>query len=168
MARVSFRSVQLIESGQHDPQISTLQKIAAALGYPPRFFMRHLKSLLERPVDSVAVISERIAVEGEEAWKIYLFNFVDAFRHLREGRLHEEPPDRDLSPKIRALLASTVETLCDETGLAPPEWCEAIPTLPDPWFVSGMENLKAMALLESPVHFRKRNVFVLGNFLERK
>jgi hypothetical protein len=39
--------------------------------------------------------------------------------------------------------------------------------LSEPWFVSGMENLKASALLESPLPFRRNNVFVLGNFLSR-
>ncbi|NCO37375.1 MAG: hypothetical protein COZ06_23865 [Armatimonadetes bacterium CG_4_10_14_3_um_filter_66_18] len=42
-----------------------------------------------------------------------------------------------------------------------------LPPLPEPWFVSGIENLKATALVESPTHFRKRRIFVLGNFLER-
>jgi hypothetical protein len=39
--------------------------------------------------------------------------------------------------------------------------------LPDPWFVAGIENLKASALVESPVQFRRNNIFVLGNFLSR-
>jgi hypothetical protein len=39
--------------------------------------------------------------------------------------------------------------------------------LPAPWFVAGVENLKASALVESPVQFRRNNVFVLGNFLAR-
>jgi hypothetical protein len=30
-----------------------------------------------------------------------------------------------------------------------------------------VENLKASALVESPVHYRKRKIFVLANFLER-
>ncbi len=68
---------------------------------------------------------------------------------------------------MRALLASTVEMLCDEARLEPPEWCAAVPALPEPWFVAGMEGLKVLALAESPVHFRKRNIFVLGNFLSR-
>jgi hypothetical protein len=33
--------------------------------------------------------------------------------------------------------------------------------------VAGRESLKAMALVESPVWFRRRNIFVLGNFLDR-
>jgi hypothetical protein len=39
--------------------------------------------------------------------------------------------------------------------------------LPRPWFVAGVENLKATALVESPLPFRRNNVFVLGNFLSR-
>ena len=39
--------------------------------------------------------------------------------------------------------------------------------LDKPWFVSGFENLKSTALIESPLNFRKRNIFVLGNFLTR-
>jgi hypothetical protein len=42
-----------------------------------------------------------------------------------------------------------------------------IPAYKDPWFVSGMENLKAITLVESPLHFRRRKIFVLGNFLSR-
>lgn len=40
-------------------------------------------------------------------------------------------------------------------------------TLPEPWFVAGVENLKATALVESPLPFRRNNIFVLGNFLSR-
>lgn len=36
-----------------------------------------------------------------------------------------------------------------------------------PWFVAGMENLKAIALAESPLRFRLRKIFVLENFLSR-
>ena len=167
LAGLSFRSVQFIESGKHDPKISTLQKIASTIGYPPRFVHRHLESLFQQPPDSVAVVSERIAEEGEKSWKIWLFNFADAFRNKKDWRYVEVPPYEKTSPRIKALLASTVENLCDELSLSVPGWCEGIPPLNAPWFVAGIENLKAMALIESPVHFRKRNIFVLGNFLER-
>ena len=48
-----------------------------------------------------------------------------------------------------------------------PQWTAAVGCLDRPWFVSGFESLKASALVESPVPFRSRNVFVLANFLER-
>jgi hypothetical protein len=48
-----------------------------------------------------------------------------------------------------------------------PQWTWDIPSCKEPWFVSGVENLKAIALAESPVFFRRRKIFVLENFLQR-
>jgi hypothetical protein len=101
------------------------------------------------------------------SWKVHLFDLVDRFRRDRDTRLIESGPIADLDGRLLALLASTVETLCDECGAPPPSWCRGILALARPWFVSGIENLKAMALVESPVRFRTRNIFVLGNFLSR-
>lgn len=167
-AEVSFRSIQLIEAGGHDPQVSTLEKIAASLGYPPRILEEKIEVLFETPPDSIWMISERIVQEGEKSWKIWLFNFVDAFRRSTKTEYIENPPVEKTPLRIKALLTATTESLCDELELLPPAWCEGMPILAEPWFVSEMEGLKPTALLESPVHFRKRNIFVLGNFLERQ
>jgi len=48
-----------------------------------------------------------------------------------------------------------------------PGWILEVPACKDPWFVSGMESLKAIALVESPLQFRIRKIFVLENFLSR-
>ena len=48
-----------------------------------------------------------------------------------------------------------------------PPWTGGVGPLERPWFVSGYENLKASALVESPARFRSRNVFVLAGFLDR-
>ena len=99
-------------------------------------------------------------------WAIHIMDFVDEFRQtknldaVRNGFLPKEN-------KFSALAASVVEELCGEQHLPTPEWTRTIPPVPDPWFVSGMESLKAIALVESPVHFRKRKIFVLENFLSR-
>ena len=167
LAKISYKTLQLLEGGLHDPKISTLTAVARALGLPRGLVDKRVRSVFSLPVDSIAVTSARIVEDGENTWKIWLFNFVDAFRNSQDCVLIETPPSEDTSPKIKALLASSVETLCAETEEPPPAWCEAIPPLEKPWFVSGVENLKATALIESPVHFRKRNIFVLGNFLSR-
>ena len=96
-----------------------------------------------------------------------MFDFVDAFRRGREKALVDRPPVEELPGRLQALLASTVEALCAELALPPPTWCAGIAGLAEPWFVSGIENLKAMAIAESPVWFRKRGIFVLANFLDR-
>lgn len=172
LARISYKTIQLIESGSHDPRVSSLRSIAAALGLPPESLEGRLEILFSLPVDSIALVSERIALEGEGSWKIELFNFVDAFRSAPNGeegrRLIETPPVEKTPPRIKSLIASTAEALCAEKGVSLPHWTRGTPGLEEPWFVSGVENLKSMALVESPVHFRKRNIFVLENFLERR
>jgi transcriptional regulator with XRE-family HTH domain len=166
-AGVSFRTLQMIEAGQTDARLSSLMKIASALGTPGSVVQAELDRLLAENQDSVVAISRRIIAEGEASWKLWLFEFVDTFRRCPREDLVTAPPDRDTRDRIRSLLASTVETLCAERGLPPPWWCGGVGVLAMPWFVAGVENLKALALLESPAHFRKRNIFVLANFLSR-
>lgn len=99
-------------------------------------------------------------------WSIFLMNFVDDFRYYKNPAVIAEPIQPAAQP-IDALLASTSEYLCDELGLAPPAWLANVPACKILWFVSGMENLKAIALVESPLRFRIRKIFVLENFLSR-
>lgn len=167
LAHLSYKSIQLLESGRHDPQLSTIEAVAESLGYPPPSIAHRLDDLFQSPPDSVRCISERIITDGADSWKLWLFNFVDAFRRTRDAQYIAAPPIDDTPLRIRALLASTVDALCDEANLVAPWWSAGIVPLSNPWFVAGMESLKAIALVESPVHFRKRNIFVLGNFLER-
>jgi hypothetical protein len=99
-------------------------------------------------------------------WQIPLMNFVDDFRSSRDLRAIEEPfnPRGD---KMDALVASTAESLCDELSLSPPPWLETVPECQEPWFISRFERLKAIAIVESPLRFRIRKIFVTENFLDR-
>jgi len=164
-AGVAFRTLQLLETGRHDPRWSTLERIAKALGEPVSALLPAQGSPL--PPDSVAAVSTRILREGPDSWRLWLFEFVDAMRRRPSVELVSTAPDPRLSHRLLALLASTAEALCAEQGLPIPWWCAGVPPLEEPWFVSGVESLKASALVESPEAFRKRNIFVLRNFLER-
>lgn len=69
---------------------------------------------------------------------------------------------------VNAYLAAVVETLCRETALRPPLWTEKPEYfLVKPWFAGGLEDLKAILLVESPVPFRRRNLFVTENAMTR-
>lgn len=109
----------------------------------------------------------RQQIEREpQYWCMHLMNFVDDFRYYKDPRAIAEPfaPGE---PKMDALLASTAESLCDELKLTPPVWLSEIPACREPFFVSGLENLKAISIVESPLRFRIRKIFVLENFLSR-
>jgi hypothetical protein len=99
-------------------------------------------------------------------WPVALMDFVDDFRYYKNPAAIAEPVDLT-DPQMDAVLASTAEYLCDELGLEHPGWLATVPACSNPWFVSGIESLKAIALVESPLRFRIRKIFVLANFLSR-
>ena len=108
---------------------------------------------------------QRIVADPEH-WSVYLMDFVDDFRYYKDVWAVEEPIVLT-GDRMDALLAATAETLCKELGLKAPAWLASVPPCQIPWFVSGLENLKAIALAESPLPFRWRRIFVTEGFLSR-
>ena len=106
-------------------------------------------------------------MNGFDSWKIYFFNFVDEFRKTMDPRLILLPPIEALDKKLYALLSSIVRYLCNEIHTTPPDWALKRHFLSTPWFLSGMESLKATTILESPLEFRNNNNYVQNNFLNR-
>lgn len=105
-------------------------------------------------------------IDDPRWWKIALMDFVDDFRY------HGDPAaisaSFDLGDELKdAVLAGTIETLCDELVIAIPQWLGNVPACREPQFLSRMENMKTFSLAESPVHLRVRKVFVGDNFLFR-
>jgi hypothetical protein len=113
---------------------------------------------------------------GEPLTLWRLGDFVDDFRLrtanadeklalVREAPVWVESPSQE---DCNAYWAAMVETLCREAGLQPPEWTESARCyLHRPWFAGGLDGLKAILLAESPVAFRRRNLFVSSDALAR-
>jgi hypothetical protein len=105
-----------------------------------------------------------------------LGDLVDDFR-LRAGTPQEKAAlvkdtpvwiDEPAQQDCNAYWAAVAETLCREAGLEPPAWTESPRCyLHRPWFAGPLESLKAILLVESPVAFRRRNLFVSANALAR-
>lgn len=84
---------------------------------------------------------------------------------VEEAPVWIDVPEQD---NCNAYWAATVETLCREAGLPAPDWTESPRCyLHRPWFAGALESLKAILLAESPVAFRRRNLFVSANALVR-
>ena len=166
-AGLSFRGYQLLETPGHNSRLASLERVAAAIGLPPEGVRRTVGEFLSLHPDSIHAAGLRILADGDDSWTVHLFDFVDAFRRGAGSHLLSEPPPRELPLRLTAIMSGTVERLCGEADVEVPPWCEMVPALREPWFVSGVENLKASALAESPLPFRRRNVFVLDNFLMR-
>ncbi len=116
-------------------------------------------------MNTLKATREKIEAEPKH-WRVWLMDFVDDFRYYKNAEMIAESFELS-NDKIDALLASTVEYLCDELNIETPNWLSVIPPCDEPYFVSGIENLKATAIVESPLRFRIRKIFVLENFLSR-
>lgn len=96
--------------------------------------------------------------------------FIDAFNASdtdTRKKMVAEPPESIMSENITAYLAAVVEHLCHKNGMTPPVWVQGREYfLRRPCFYGG-ERLKAVLISESPVAFRRRNIFVSANATDR-
>jgi hypothetical protein len=114
----------------------------------------------------------RLALEGEPFGRC-LANFLDDFYAQPSfAALEAEPPrlrgivaDGQIKD---AYLAAVAEELARKYRLPHPAWAYAEERkLHSPWFASDLQSLRAVLLVESPVGFRSRNLFVSENALSR-
>ena len=100
-------------------------------------------------------------------WEVPLMNFVDELRRTRQTSLIASSIEHTEHIKLDNLMCSVVCELCEELEVGVPSWVDDIEPDVEPWFISGVESLKAFALIQSPLNFRIRNIFVMENFLSR-
>ena len=115
---------------------------------------------------NTAAETKKRMVSDSRWWKIPLMEFVDDFRYYKDPAMVGERFELG-DERVDAVLASVIETLCVELGIAIPEWLNTVPACREPYFLAEMDNLKAISLVESPAHFRVRKIFVTENFLHR-
>jgi hypothetical protein len=108
------------------------------------------------------------------AFRCLLQLLDDYARAVRDGgppagaALFQDPPPVTGDSGVDAALAALGEHLARRDGWRPPSWTFDERRYAEPWwFVSGVRAWHAMALVESPLAFRKRGVFVTSSALER-
>lgn len=83
-------------------------------------------------------------------------------------RLFQQTPDTTGDVRVDAALAGLAEHLARQDGWQPQEWVLDDGRYAQPWwFVSGVRAWHPIALVESPLSFRKRGVFITRSALER-
>jgi len=84
------------------------------------------------------------------------------------ARLFNDAPPTTGDVRVDAALAGLAEHLARHDGWTPPLWAFDESRQAKPWwFVSGVRSWHAMALVESPLAFRKRGVFLTASALDR-
>jgi hypothetical protein len=66
-----------------------------------------------------------------------------------------------------ALLCSLIAALAEDLDIDVPHWALASRYLPDPYFPSGFDSIRPWLLAESPSHFRRNNIFVSKDILDK-
>jgi hypothetical protein len=107
---------------------------------------------------------------GGEPFDPLLREFLDEFycgnSDMRARAIASVPTPID--PIHDAYLAAVAEHLALRFGVSVPQWVEEPDRfLAKPFFAGGLESLKAILLVESPLAFRRRQIFVSANALSR-
>ncbi len=113
---------------------------------PDRQF-RHLLAQLSRS-ESPALFVELIS---------FLENSTAAELRAIENRMEEFEA---LGPIAQNYVCALVEQRAYQLGTVPPAWVRSIPPLTDPYFGTRLKSLRPYLLVNSPVAFKRRNIFI--------
>ena len=117
---------------------------------------------------SLRELAERVRGETQ-SFDIAHREFLDFFYSNPAARVQSlEQCPAPLGELYDAYLAATAEHLARVFGLPIPEWSETHGNgLTQPFFAGGLESLKAILTVESPLAFRRRLIFVSRDALSR-
>ena len=128
--------------------------------------MRNDSNYRQRP-QSLHEVAERTL--AGQPFDPLLREFLDEFYthpDQREAMIAKEP--QLIEPLPDAYLAAVAEHLAEYWRLSCPDWVnDNRRFLHRPFFAGGLEGLKATLLVESPVAFRRRMIFVGADVLSR-
>ncbi len=129
-------------------------------------------------VSDAAGVAANMIAAGEplkNVWRYAIVQLLDDYRSVR-GRdgvagaaaLFTRPPAPVGDVRVDAALAALAEYLARADGWTPPDWVrDPDRATPQWWFVTDWTGLQPKALVESPMSFRKRGVFITDDALAR-
>lgn len=107
---------------------------------------------------------------NNELKNLYVGNFLDEIKTMDISHMfNEEPVFTDLDKVDVAYIVAMTHKLLNDRKLLVPSWVEKKEyCLDKPYFWIRTEGkMKLYLLMESPLEFKIRNLFVSGNVLER-
>jgi len=106
-----------------------------------------------------------------QAFWLMFGTFLDEFYALKDTKMFEEEPiyNKNITIEMRSFIAASVDHLCDLENLKYPKWTKDLKyVLKEPFFPSGLKGpIRAVMLIESPIAYKVRNIYVLNNVLTR-
>jgi len=110
-----------------------------------------------------------------QVWRHAIAQLLDDYTAVRAqhgaaaaAELFRVEPPRTSDPRVDAALAALAEHLSRRDGWPTPAWaCDPSRESAQWWFVTPLTGLHARVLVESPLSFRKRGVFISADGLSR-
>ena len=161
---ISRAIINKLKCSERNCTIKSINELASFFNLDLQITVSADDTLSEFSTVATAYKTER---DGFDSWKIHYMDFLDQFRKSNDTRLVLLPPHAGFDFRLKSLLAAIVKYLAQEKQMPCPAWAIKRYFLETPWFVSGVESLKACALAESPQAFRNNNIYVLENFGSR-
>lgn len=111
----------------------------------------------------------------ELVWRYPLLQLLDDYRSAVDqlglevaASLWTPEPPRTGDARIDAAFAALAEHLARRDGWPTPSWaCDGSRESPEWWFVTDLVGMHPTALVESPLSFRERGVFITRDALVR-
>jgi hypothetical protein len=97
---------------------------------------------------------------GEEKAAFVLAELNDLLTAAAGDQIELLAPPSIADPYLANYVTAMVELAAHLRGSRPPMWTLDIPPLSQPVFAVPWQSLRAHLLLESPVRFRRRNIFI--------
>ncbi len=104
-----------------------------------------------------------------EHFQLHLNGFMDDLRRLPvEQMVASLEPGPTTEGQLEGLTAAIASAICRERGVEPPKWVGETGS-PTPYFPLPARGLalRVRLMIESPMAFKIRNVFVPENYLSR-
>lgn len=117
---------------------------------------------------SIAKEFERLAgLLGNEKPAYVLAELNDLLANATGAQIESLAAPSIADPYLANYVAAMVEQAAHLKGVRPPSWTAAVAPLARPVFAAPWMALRAHLLLESPVPFRRRNIFIDSSIGDR-
>jgi len=158
------RKTQQIQIRVTAAQKAALQRLARAAGRDLSSYM--LERALPPGAEVLQGILDRLAeaeADGGGAHRFVLAELSDFLSSRSPEELEPAISEADLSGMslfMRNYVSAMTEQAAARAGVRPPAWARAVEPLEEPYFATDLASLRPHLLRESPVPYRRRNLFV--------
>ncbi len=140
-------------------QKAALQRRAHAAGIGVSAYV--LSVLLPSEQDRFGEIISALRVEDERRFALAELNdFLHGLNAAHFSTAVRVAALAGLPAVTQNYVAAMVELAAAQKGVMPPAWSRTIAPLDEPYFATPMMSLRLHLIAESPVPFRRRNLFV--------